>query len=103
MVRRREKTDPGARAPVCSGKRRFIEANRATGGRDETGEELEQSRLAGAVWAKQSDEVAGREIEIEISERPQKAVRFGEFVDGYAQFVQSIRFATARRQRIDRI
>ena len=55
-------------------------------------EKLQQGGLAGAVGAEQRDALAGSEIKIQISERPQEAVRLGEFVDGYAQRLESDRF-----------
>ncbi len=70
MSGRSEQTDPGAQFPCASGKARLVKTNGAAGGRDQAAEQLQKGCLARAVGAQERDALAGREIQVEISERP---------------------------------
>jgi len=64
MVGRREQADSSAQSRRTAREIHAVKANRPARGRDQTGEQLQQGRLAGAVWAEQSDALAGREFEV---------------------------------------
>jgi len=85
MIGRRQKADLPARRGIARRRSCSVDLDRPRSRRDQAGEEFKQGRFAGAIWAEQCDECAWREIEIDISERPQEAVSFGEFIDGQAQ------------------
>ena len=67
------------------GERLAVELDRSGGRRGQSGEQLEQGGLAGAVGAEQGDEFAGGEGQIKMAQCPEVAIGFGEIFDGKAQ------------------
>src|SRR5207342_2407469 len=57
------------------------EADFATVGSDETSEHHQQSRLAGARWPEQRDELAARNLEADVLESGEGAVGLGDVPD----------------------
>ena len=56
------------------------DAGAAGGGQGERGEDADGGRLAGAVVAEQPEDGAGRDVEVEVAQRPQVAVALAEAV-----------------------
>ncbi len=99
MIGRGEKTDSGAQLRHTPGEMHAVQADRPSGRRDQTGQKLQQRRLAGSVRSQQRHALAGRKIEAQISECPEKTVRLGEFVNGYAQPSSPIAWSTPNVSR----
>lgn len=85
MGRGRQEADLPARRRAIFRETYIVDSDRAQGRRNQAGEQLQQRSLAGAVGTEQGHKASGGQIEVAISKRPEKTIRFGKVFHGQAQ------------------
>ena len=81
MFGRRQKSNSRTLADGGAAERRTVEGDFAARGIDQTGEKFEERRLARSVRPEHGDELPGRQIEVDVFERPEESIGFGEMAN----------------------
>jgi hypothetical protein len=83
---RGQETDDRAVPGIVATKMVAIEGYVASRWGEQTGKQFKQRGLARTVGAKKSDTFPRRQVKINIPERPERPIGFGEMTNGYMQF-----------------